>query len=162
MMSPSAGSDYFLICRSDALLYAIALSQVVETMRPLPVKQVANVPEFVLGISVIRGEGVPVLDTALLVNASQGTEPARYVTIKIKARTACLAVGEVIGIRQVPPALRVDVPRLLHRSDSELLTAIGMLDEELLVVLQNAHLISDELWDAINHSLEAPGHDRPS
>ncbi len=162
MMSLSVGIDYFLICRSDSLLYAIPLAQVIETMRPLPVKQVADMPAFVLGISIVRGEGVPVLDTALLVSASAGTRPARYVTIKINARTACLAVDEVIGIRHVPPALRVDVPRLLHQSNSEILAAIGTLDAELLVVLQSAHLISDELWRAINHSAEAAGDDDPS
>ena len=161
-MNRNAGSDHFLICRSDTLLYAIPLAQVVETMRPLPIKQLADIPAFVLGISIIRGEGIPVLDTALLVSSSAGTAPARYVTIKIEARTACLAVDEVMGIRRVSATLRADVPRLLHQSNSEILAAIGTLDAELLVVLQSAHLISNELWQAINHPAEAAGHDDPS
>ncbi len=162
IVSLNVSTDYFLICRSDTLLCAIPLTQVVETMRPLPVKQVADMPAFVLGISIIRGEGVPVLDTALLVSPRSGTQLARYVTIKIKARTACLAVDEVIGIRTVSPMLRADVPPLLHPSNSEILAEIGTLDAELLVVLQSARLISDELWCAINNAREAPGYDHPS
>ncbi|RDU98015.1 chemotaxis protein CheW [Trinickia dinghuensis] len=161
-MSRDDAGDHFLICRSDTQLYAIPLAQVIETMRPLPIKRVADTPAFVLGISIIRGKGVPVLDTSLLVDSSAGTRPTRYVTIKIEARTACLAVDEVIGIRQVSPTLRADVPPLLHPSNSEIVAAIGTLDAELLVVLQSAHLISDELWHAINHSAETAAHDDPA
>lgn len=162
IMGHDVGSDFFLICRSDTLLYAIPLAHVVETMRPLPVTEVADMPAFVLGIAIIRGEGVPVLDTALLVCARSGARPARYVTVKIDARMACLAVEEVIGIRNVPPALRAEVPHLLHASDSDIVAAIGVLDAQLLVVLQSAHLISDELWFAINTRAEVPGHDHPA
>jgi purine-binding chemotaxis protein CheW len=161
-MSPIIGGDDFLICRSDTLRYAVPLAQVIETMRPLPVKQVADMPAFVLGVSIIRGKGVPVLDTALLVSACSSAHPARYVVIKINARTVCLAVDEVVGIRNVPLTLRADVPRLLNPFNSEILAAIAILDAELLVVLQSAHVISDELWCVINNAGEVPGHDHPA
>lgn len=162
IMGLAFGSDDFLICRSDTTLYAIPLAHVVETMRPLPVERVANMPAFVLGLSIIRGEGVPVLDTALLVCGRSGTQHARYVTIRIDVRTACLAVGDVVGIRNVPPTLRAGIPHLLQASHADIVTAIGILDAELLVVLQSARLISEELWYAINTRGEPLGHDQPA
>src|SRR5690349_3994907 len=75
------------------LLCALALRDVVETIRPLPVQPIAGTADVLLGVSVIRGVAVPVIDTARLLGA-RVERPCRFIT----TRTAAYATGPVIGV----------------------------------------------------------------
>ena len=44
------------------MLAALPLEHVVETMRPLPVEPLGDAPRFILGLSIVRGEPIPVVD----------------------------------------------------------------------------------------------------
>ena len=61
-----------LLVRCGESLCALPLAGVLEIMRPLPCEPVQNAPEFVLGMSLIRGAFVPVVDLAALVTGARG------------------------------------------------------------------------------------------
>ncbi len=132
-----------LLCRVHGCLCALSLGQVVETMRPLPIEPLQNAPSFVRGLSVIRGAPVPVLDVAHLLNGKTGVA-GRFVTIAVGDRRVALAVEAVLGVRPVPAAALQALPPLLRRV--EVVSAIATLDAELLVVLEAARLMPDDLW----------------
>lgn len=155
MVEPSLASDPFLICRSDTRLCALPLESVAETMRPLPLQPIADMPAFLLGISIIRGAAIPVLNGAMLVGARPDVRPARYVTLKAGERRVCLAVQDVIGVRQLPRASLTGVPLLLQDADANIVSAIGTLDAELLIVLQSAHLLPERIWSELEGKLSA-------
>src|SRR5688572_15607941 len=67
-----ANRAMWLICRVSTRVCALPLDAVVETMRPLVVEPVAGAPGFVSGLSIVRGEPIPVVDAARLL----GTEVA--------------------------------------------------------------------------------------
>jgi len=64
-----------LVCRVVELVCALPLEAVIETMRPLPIDALGAMPPFVLGVSVIRGAPVVVVDAGLLVGTR--STPAR-------------------------------------------------------------------------------------
>lgn len=145
----------FLICRSRLRLCALPLQYVRETMRALPLEHVSNMPPFVLGVSVIRGQVVPVVDLACLIGVD-GAEPgARYVTLALGERQVALAVTEVIGVRSLAASILSDVPPLLDVAEAGMLTALTTLDAELLLVLQATHLIPDLLWPLLAEQVAA-------
>ncbi|WP_344615092.1 chemotaxis protein CheW, partial [Dactylosporangium salmoneum] len=82
------------------LLCALPLAAVVETVRPLPVQPLAGGGGALLGVAVIRGGAVPVLDTARLLG-DPGAEPTRFVTAAGPRGTIAFATGDVIGVRAV-------------------------------------------------------------
>jgi purine-binding chemotaxis protein CheW len=125
------------------------LSYVREIMRPLPVDPVPATPDFLLGLALIRGAAVPVLDCARLVNAGVPGQPARFVTLAVGERHLALAVDSVIGVRTLPLAALVDVAPLLDSTDDSLVQAIATLDAELLMVLRASHMVPDTLWEAL-------------
>jgi len=59
-----------LLFRIGGRLCALRLESVLETMRPLPVEPMAGTPPFVLGISIVRGVAMPVVDPARLFGTS--------------------------------------------------------------------------------------------
>lgn len=152
MNSEHPRSESFLICRSNLRLCALPLAHVVETMRALPLETLPDMPHFMLGISVIRGAAVPVVNVAKLTGSAAGTAspPARYVTLKLDARRVALAVDSVIGVRDLPPESLEAIPPLLRELDGTAVAAIAMLDAELLLVLQGARLIPEQIWHAID------------
>jgi purine-binding chemotaxis protein CheW len=136
-----------LLCRVRTRLCAVPLTQVLEVMRPLPTERIAGVPDFVRGMAVIRGEAVPVLDAASLLGAPPGTA-TRYVTLRIGERRVALAVDAVLGTFLVTAEVLRGVPPLLSAAEGAV-TALGVLDSELLMVLEATRLLPHSFPSAI-------------
>lgn len=147
-----------LICRVGTRLCGIPLKHVIETMRPLPVEPLGNAPTFVDGLALIRGLPTPVLDAQrLLGGAAEQKARARYVTLRLGERCAALAVDAVLGVRQIDSTELHELPALL-RDSSDRITALGTLDHELFVVLEQARLVPETVWAALaaNAQVQAP------
>jgi len=134
-----------LLCRVGDFLCALPLEHVEEAMRPMAVEAIAGVPSFVRGLAVVRGVPIPVVDAGSLFSgvASHAT---RFVTVKTGSRRIALAVDAVVGVVEIPPGSLEALPLLFQDSTLDMIAAIGTLDTDLLLVLQSARLIPEELW----------------
>jgi purine-binding chemotaxis protein CheW len=126
-------------------LCALPIAQILETMRPLPVEHVAAAPDFVLGVALIRGVATPVVDAGLLIGASEPADFRRYVTLRSGESGVALAVEDVLGVRDLPPASLRKLPPLLSDASTEILSALGSLDAELLTMLKLARTLTDRV-----------------
>lgn len=133
--------ETFLIVEAGAFRCALALLQVREIMRPLPVKSAAGLSPVVLGVSVIRGEALPVVSLARLLRQPDAEE-SRFVVLRTPGRDCALSVGAVHGIAGIDPSEWRQMPKLLSRVDSA--AQILADDEDLMVSLSMARLV-DEL-----------------
>ena len=126
---------------------AIPVQHVVETMRPLPIEPIAGMPGFVRGLSLIRGEAVPVVDLHAVISAeAHDASYKRFVTLKSAERTVAIAVDGVLGVRQLEAAQLEQLPELLGESHRGVVEAVGRADQQLLLVLRASRLIPDQLW----------------
>ena len=135
-----------LVCGTGGKTIGVPLTAVRETMRPLPLFPVPDIPTFVLGAARVRGATVPVLDSGLLT----GGEPVaatRWITLAASnERTVALAVASVAGVRTLSPADLEALPPLLAGSGPQLFTAVAVRDQQLLLALEASHLVPDEVW----------------
>jgi purine-binding chemotaxis protein CheW len=138
-----------LLCRVGTHFCALPIEHVSETMRPLSVVPLAGTPAFVFGLSIIRGSPVPVIDAGQLVGVTGQRRPARFVTIKVNKRSLALAVDAVVGIRTLASDSLRTLDPLLQETGAGAVAAIGVLDAELLAVLQSARIVSDSVWKVI-------------
>lgn len=139
-------SLHWLTCRVEERTCALPLEHVIEVMRPLPVRSVDAAPPFVLGLAVVRGQALPVIDAGRLLTG-QASRPTRFVTLRVGERRVVLAVTEVIGTRLVPTEAFLEVPALLAGT-SEVRRLLGVVDGRLLEVLDSARLVSEVDLDA--------------
>lgn len=146
---PSQEARLVLIVRTRQRWWAMPLEHVVETMRPLPVEPVADMPGYVRGLSLIRGEPTVVIDLARLFDSGGAGPSNRFVVVRAGGRPAALAVEAVSGVHRVEAASLAEVPPLLRGASTQAVAAIGSLDRELLVVLETARIIPEELWAAL-------------
>jgi purine-binding chemotaxis protein CheW len=144
-------SQALLIVQIGTLRCGLPLSCAVETLRPLPLQPLANAPEFVAGACVIRGEALPVVDLAKLLGATSAA-PARFVVARAGAHKVALAVDAVTGTGHVTTEAMASVQPLLAGARSEAIAALGTLDNELLLVLETARIVPDEVWASLADS----------
>jgi purine-binding chemotaxis protein CheW len=138
----------YLLCKIGVRSCAVPLVHVSELMRPLPIEPLADMPPFVMGVAIIRARPVPVLDAGRLVGAPC-LNPTRFVTIKTGERLSALAVDAVLGVRALPPGSIAAAPGLLGETNAALVTAMGALDGELLLVLEAARFVPESVWGGV-------------
>lgn len=137
-----------LVVRVGTRLCAVPLVHVVETMRPLPVEPIAGLPAFVRGVSIIRGVPTPVVDLGAVLGTPGGSVE-RFVTLRVGERQVALAVGAVVGVRELEMSQIGELPPLLRGASEEMVEAIGTLDESVLMVLATGWELPDEVWQAL-------------
>jgi purine-binding chemotaxis protein CheW len=140
-------STAMVVCRVGQRLCGLPVGAVIETMRVLPIEPVAAAPAFVLGLAIIRGEPVPVVDAAQLLGAASSIH-ARFVTLRLGTRRVALAVDGVLGVHRLA-ADALALPPLLGEAAAEIVAAIGTHDEQLLLVLRTSRLVSESVLDAL-------------
>ena len=149
-------NDLFLLCRIGSRIGALAVKDVRETMRPLPIEPLTGTPPFVLGVAIVRGSAVPVIDAGRLLDPSAlpsaaitSLSAARFVSLELGDRTAVLAVDAVLDVRSLAAGIHAQIPPLLRGAGKELVSIIGALDTQLLLVLEAARLVPDSVWSEI-------------
>ena len=150
MTVDASESSLVLVVTVGARICALPLHHVVETMRPLPIEPVAGTPGFVCGVSVIRGTPTPVVDLKVLMeNGENSAGYGRFVTLKFGERRVAIGVDGVVGMRNLNSAQLEELPPLLRDATADLIEAIGSRDGLLLVVLNTARIVPDEVWTSL-------------
>jgi purine-binding chemotaxis protein CheW len=134
-----------LLCQVGALVCGLPLSHIVETMRPLSLSPFEGMPPFVSGLSVIRGQPVPVVDLGRLLGDEKGARPERWVLTRAEGRQVALAVEQVIGVRSLPASALQALPSLLGEASAEFVSRVGALDERLLVMLESSRVLPEPM-----------------
>jgi purine-binding chemotaxis protein CheW len=142
--------EAFLLCRIGSRIGALAIKDVREIMRPLPIEPLAGSPPFVLGLAVLRGMATPVIDAGRLLDPATSSSPARFVALKLGERTAVLAVDDVLDVRAIGAEVLADIPPLMREASADLVSTIGTLDSRLLLVLESARMVPNSVWGEIN------------
>jgi purine-binding chemotaxis protein CheW len=137
-----SGSGLSLICRLRTCLCSLPLESVRETLRPLPIESIVGAPEFVLGLSIIRGAPLPVVDVSQLLSGRPST-PGRFVVVKAGEQQIALAVDGVVGIRAIASDQFRNLPPLLRDAGADAVSAVGSLDAEFFMVLRASRIVPD-------------------
>ena len=142
-MDHSDSRSSVVVCRVSSCLIALSLTHVWETMRPLPIQPISVGPDFILGLSVVRGSPIPVIDARRLLMGRAGEMPftARFVTLRLGSRRAALVVDAVVGVRTIGAFYLQACPPLLRESHIDIISAIGRLDDELLLVVESTRIL---------------------
>jgi purine-binding chemotaxis protein CheW len=110
-------------------------------MRPLPIERVADPQPFVLGVALVRGGALPVVDLGALLGEPT-REGRRFITVEVDAdRSVALLVDEVLGVSSAPIA--GEAPPLLRDAAHEAIDAIARRDAHLLTVLRAGRLLPE-------------------
>lgn len=132
-----------IIVRAGAHRVLVPLANVSETMRPLPIQLLREAPPFVLGIAIIRGASVPVVDLGALLGRDEAAPPLfqRFLCLKLAGRAVALAVDAVLHIIEYPADQLDSLPPLLEQAASGIIERLCMADAELHMMLSSSKLL---------------------
>jgi purine-binding chemotaxis protein CheW len=145
LSSDGQSPDFVVLFRARGSLCALPVAHVLETMRPLAITPLSQMPAFMLGLSLIRGAAIPIVDVGAMLGADSVRKTKRFVTLRIGERSIALAVEEVLGVREISPASLQQLPPLLRDASAQIVSAIGTLDAEFLLVLRVARILSEQV-----------------
>jgi purine-binding chemotaxis protein CheW len=136
-----------LLVKTPSHTCALPLGDVLETMRPLPIRPLSGTPPFVRGLAMVRGTGMPVIDLGALLGEPLSDDLTRFVTVRAGTRSAVLAVSSVEGIAAFPQTEFRALPPMLAGAES--VAAMGVADDQLILALRAARLIPEDLWPTL-------------
>lgn len=146
----SSALSHVLLVRAGGWVCALPITDVVETMRGLPLRPVAGAPRFIRGLSIIRGALLPVVSLAALLGAEEASpRVGRLITVRTGERQIALHVDEVIGAKHIDTSALALTPPLLSEALPGPTERLGALDGQTLAMLSAARILSDELFRAL-------------
>ena len=151
-MSAHALHEQVLLLEAAGSVYALKIADVAETLRPLKLQVLPDVPHFVMGAAVIRGVAAPVADLSALLSGRSGSN-RRWISIRCKGRPAILSVDHVRGVGSLASSDAQQLPAMLDSSATPI-SALQVLDAGLLAVLDSGRLVPDSVWAAIRSQQE--------
>lgn len=150
MSTPLDQFAVFLV-RVGSHICALPLENVVEIMRPLVTEPLPEMPSFLCGRAIIRGLPTPVFDLGILLGAGSSSLGGRFVLLRNGAWWAAAAVDTVLGVRRLDGPALESLPTMKNTS-SEFVSAIEVSNPQLLLILQEARLIPNEVWQSLASS----------
>ena len=148
-------AGWYLLASSAGQLCALPIGCVLEVAPMLKYRPLAGAPEFVLGVSVLRGEPVPVVDLGALVSGGE-SHATRLVSLRVAERAVALAVERVVGCCELPSAVIRSLPALLSPTTSGA-SGLGVLDGQLVAVLQAGRALPETLLASLQQPRAATG-----
>ena len=120
--------------------YAVSVRDVAEIGRVPAITRVPNVPEFVRGITNLRGEVVPVLNLPALLGLMESQVTARGRVLFLQTRAEISATG-----------LLVDEVKGIQRIQSQQLEQVtGLVDDKVTSVLRGVYGRGDRLLNVLD------------
>lgn len=124
--------------------FGIDILKVEEIIRLISITKIPNAPDFIEGVINLRGKVIPVIDlrTRLKREKKQHDNNTRVIVVEVNGRTVGFIVDSVREVLRVPKSITEPPPSIVAGVDSEYITAIGKLEDRLLILLDLEKVLS--------------------
>ena len=112
----------------------------------LPITRVPHAPEFVEGVSNLRGSVVPIIDlrSRLGLPSKEATNESRIITVKMDDVMVGMIVDAASDVVKVPTSAIEPPPSVIGGVESTYLEGVAKLEDRLLVLLKLSEVLKKE------------------
>ena len=125
--------------------FGVDILLVQEIIRPSPVTEVPNTPEFVEGVINLRGKVVPVIDLRKRLNipATRASKSTRIIIIELEKRVTGFVVDSVSKVITVPGGSVQGAPDMIMSGvENEYITGVSRIDDRLIILLDFSKILT--------------------
>lgn len=117
--------------------FGIDILKVEEIIRVITITRIPNTPEFIEGVVNLRGRVIPVVNlrTRLGFPKKEFDNQTRVIVVEIADITVGFIVDSVREVLRIPKSITEPPPELTTDVNSEYITAVGKLENRLLILL---------------------------
>lgn len=117
--------------------FGVDILKVREINKMLQITRVPNSPHYVEGVINLRGRIIPVVDLRAKVGLEKKSynKDTRIIVVEIADKTIGFIVDKVSEVLRIPKNVTEAPPKLIAGIDSDYITAVGKLEDRLLILL---------------------------
>ncbi|WFF42785.1 chemotaxis protein CheW [Salinicola endophyticus] len=153
IVSEAASNEYLVFSLGDEE-YAVDILKVQEIRGYENVTRIANVPEFIKGVTNLRGVIVPIIDLRLkfhLENVEYGGQTV-VIVVNVADRIVGIVVDGVSDVMSLTPDQIKPAPEFGVTLSSDYLNGIGSLDDRMLVLVDIEKLLTHEEMQLVDRT----------
>ncbi len=126
--------------------FAIDILNIQGINRMMNITRVPNTPAFVEGIINLRGQVIPVVNLRKRLGfpPKEPDKATRIIVVEIGKRVIGFIVDSVNEVLRISSSITEPPPPMVAGIDSEYITAVGKLDDRLLILLDLEKVLSGE------------------
>ncbi|MFA8342276.1 MAG: chemotaxis protein CheW [Rhodothermaceae bacterium] len=125
--------------------FGVNILRVQEINRMMDITRVPDTPDFIEGIINLRGRIIPVVDlrTKLNLEKKERDQATRIIVVEVTDTIMGFIVDEVSEVLRIPTDIIEAPPEIVAGIDSEYITAVGKLENRLLILLDLEKVLTD-------------------
>jgi purine-binding chemotaxis protein CheW len=126
--------------------FGVDILKVQEINRMLDVTRVPNAPEYVDGVINLRGKVIPIIDLRrrFQMNRKEPDKNTRIVVVELSGKVVGFVVDAVSEVLRIPKSVTEPPPPIVAGIDAEYITAVGKLENRLLILLDLEKVLVNE------------------
>ena len=135
--------------------FGVDILRVQEINRMMQLTRVPNSPDFVEGVINLRGRVIPVLDLRVKLNMQriEHGDDTRIIVVEIHNQTVGFIVDSVKEVLRIPENITENPPELAAGVDSKYITAVGKLEDRLIILLDLEKVLIEEEQLALEEAI---------
>jgi purine-binding chemotaxis protein CheW len=136
--------------------FAVDILNIQGINRMVEVTKVPNAPEYVEGIINLRGSVIPIIDLRRRLGMPQKDydKDTRFIVVEVHTKVLGFIVDSVNEVLRISSNITEPPPPMVAGVDSEFITAVGKLEDRLLILLNIEKVLSKEQAGAIGDFAE--------
>jgi purine-binding chemotaxis protein CheW len=117
--------------------FGVDILKVQEIIKIISITKVPHSPHFVEGVINLRGKVIPIIDlrVRLSIEKISHTKDTRIIVVELSGSTVGFIVDEVNEVLRISKNITEAPPELVTGVDSEYITAVGKLEDRILILL---------------------------
>lgn len=117
--------------------FGIDILKVEEIIRVISITKIPNAPDFIEGVINLRGKVIPIIDLRTRLNRirKEHDNNTRVIVVEVSGITVGFIVDSVKEVLRIPKNITEPPPSIVSGVNSEYITAIGKLEDRLLILL---------------------------
>ncbi len=126
--------------------FGVDILKVQEINRMLDVTRVPNAPEYVDGVINLRGKVIPIIDLRrrFQMERKEHDKNTRIVVVELSGKVVGFVVDAVSEVLRIPKSVTEPPPPMVAGVNAEYITAVGKLEDRLLILLDLEKVLSNE------------------
>ena len=126
--------------------FGVNILKVQEINRMLEVTRVPNAPEYVDGVINLRGKVIPIIDLRRRfgMERKEHDKNTRIVVVELSGKVVGFVVDAVSEVLRIPQSVTEPPPPIVAGVKTDYITAVGKLEDRLLILLDLESVLSVE------------------
>jgi purine-binding chemotaxis protein CheW len=131
--------------------FGVDILKVQEINRMLDITKVPNAPVFVDGVINLRGKVIPIVNLRQRfgMKPREQDKDTRIVVVELSGKTVGFIVDGVSEVLRIPKSVTEPPPPLVAGINADYITAVGKLEDRLLILLDLERVLSDEMKSSL-------------